>query len=47
MGALDRAVLVSDPAVVAGRRHPVVLERSIVALSQTGAGVRVEVAERG
>ena len=44
--ALDRAVLVRDAGVVAGRRHAVVAHQPLVALRQVLLGVAVEVAER-
>ena len=47
MLALDGAVLVRHAGVVAGRRHPVVGAQRLVAACLVGAGVVVEVAERG
>jgi hypothetical protein len=42
----DRAVLVRQPCVVAGRRHAVVSAQDLVAARQIGLGVALKVAER-
>lgn len=46
MGPLDRAVLVSDAAVVGRRRHPVVAAQRLVARGPVRPRFAVEVAER-
>jgi len=45
--ALDRAVLVRDARVVAGRGHAVMLAQRLVAAGLVGGGIAVEVAEGG
>src|SRR5277367_6240768 len=45
VGALDRAVLVADAGIVAGRRHAVMGAERFVALRQILLGVGVEIAE--
>ena len=46
MRALDRAVLMRDAAIVAGRLHPVMGAQRIVAPGQILARLVIEVAER-
>ena len=43
--ALDRAVLVRDAAIVAGRRHAVMGAQRLVAPGQVLLGVAIEIAE--
>lgn len=45
VGALDRPVLMCDAAVVAARRHAVVLAQGVIAARQILPGVGVQVAE--
>jgi hypothetical protein len=47
VGALDRAVLVGDAAIIAARRHAVMRAQCLVAPGQIGSGIGIEVAERG
>ena len=47
VGALDDAILVRDPAVVAGRLHAVMGTERVIAPGQVLAGVLVQVAECG
>jgi len=44
--ALDRAVLVGNPGVVAGRLHPVMLAQRIISRGQISAGIGVKITER-
>jgi hypothetical protein len=46
MRALDRAVLVGDTGVVAGRRHGVMGAQLLVASRQVYLGITIDVAER-
>ena len=45
MGALDRAILVADAGIVAGRRHAVMGAECFVALRQILLGIGVEITE--
>src|SRR5437763_2017967 len=46
MGALDRAVLVGDTAIVARRRHAVMGAQLLIAPGEVLLGLTIEVAER-
>src|SRR5947207_647891 len=46
MGALDRAVLVGDTAIVARRRHAVIGAQLLIAPGEVLLGLTIEVAER-
>jgi len=47
VGAFDRAVLVRDALIVAGRRHAVVGEQILTAEREIGLCIGIEVAEGG
>src|SRR5436190_17762029 len=46
-GTLDRAVLVRDTAIVAGRLHPVMKAQRVIAPGQIFARIAIQIAERG
>lgn len=45
MGAFDRAVLMRNALVVAGRGHPVMGAQFLIAMREIGLGIRIEAAE--
>ena len=45
VGTLDRAILMGDPGVVAGRLHAVMRAQRIITCGQVRPGVIVEVAK--
>ena len=46
MGALDRAVLVRDAAIVARRHHAVMGAQLLIAAGEVLLGITIEIAER-